>query len=36
MANTALGSLLHYLRRLHDRAAAAATDGELLRRVKRK
>jgi RNA polymerase sigma factor (sigma-70 family) len=32
MANTALGSLLHYLRRLHDRAAAEATDGELLRR----
>jgi RNA polymerase sigma factor (sigma-70 family) len=32
MANTALGSLLHSLRRLHDRAAAEATDGELLRR----
>jgi RNA polymerase sigma factor (sigma-70 family) len=32
MANPALGSLLHYLRRLHDHAAAEATDGELLRR----
>jgi len=32
MANPALGSLLHYLRRLYDHAATEATDGELLRR----
>jgi RNA polymerase sigma factor (sigma-70 family) len=32
MPITALGSLLHYLCRLHDHSAAEATDGELLRR----
>lgn len=32
MANPALGSLLHYLRRFHDHFSADATDGELLSR----
>jgi DNA-directed RNA polymerase specialized sigma24 family protein len=32
MSHAALGSLLRYLRRFHDHAAAEATDGELLRR----